>query len=227
MRIDLQALYTQGEWVLRILTAALCGCVIGAERTSRNKEAGLRTHALVALGAALVMVVSKFGFYDISGGDGARLAAQVVSGIGFLGAGMIFVRYGSISGLTTAAGMWVTSGIGLCIGSGLYGVGIVTTVLVFSLQKLFHQGFVMKKYRQTLHLQLEVAAEEGVLQTLLGELKALTAEKMDIQDMTVEKLRSNTISLQIEITVPREYDRNRILMAMAEKAYVIKVLYLS
>lgn len=115
------------EYILRIVIAGICGICIGTERTHRSKEAGIRTHCIVALGAALMMVISKYGFSDIvagengmRGADGARIAAQVVSGIGFLGAGMIFVRKDMITGLTTAAGIWVTSGIGMAIGAGMY-----------------------------------------------------------------------------------------------------------
>ena len=96
----------QGEFALRILLAGLLGAAIGFERKNRNKLAGVRTHAIVALGAALIMVVSKYGFYDMDKFDASRVAAQIVSGVGFLGAGIIFVRNNnSVSGLTTAAGI--------------------------------------------------------------------------------------------------------------------------
>ena len=100
---------------LRIIAAGICGSIIGAERSNRSKSAGVRTHCIVAIGAALMMAISKYGFSDtvsgelgMRGADGARIAAQVVSGIGFLGAGMIFVHKNSITGLTTAAGIWAT-----------------------------------------------------------------------------------------------------------------------
>ena len=97
-------LLRNSELLLRIFVAMILGMLIGNERKNRMKSAGMRTHALVALGSALMMVVSKYGFGDTVQGDGARLAAQVVSGVGFLGAGMIFVRHNLVSGLTTAAG---------------------------------------------------------------------------------------------------------------------------
>ena len=96
-----QELVLSAEFFLRILTAAVCGIVIGYERENRNKEAGIRTHAIVALGAALIMIVSKYGFSDIQNYDASRVAAQIVSGIGFLGAGIIFIRNRAVSGLTT------------------------------------------------------------------------------------------------------------------------------
>ena len=84
-------------------------------RKNRRKEAGVRTHVIVALASCLMMEISKYGFFDLGKFDGARIAAQVVSGIGFLGAGMIFVHKNSIKGLTTAAGVWATSGIGMAV----------------------------------------------------------------------------------------------------------------
>ena len=93
-----QELVLSAEFFLRILTAAVCGIVIGYERENRNKEAGIRTHAIVALGAALIMIVSKYGFSDIQNYDASRVAAQIVSGIGFLGAGIIFIRNRAVSG---------------------------------------------------------------------------------------------------------------------------------
>lgn len=126
------------DWSLRMLLAALCGGIIGFERESKSKNAGIRTHALIALGAALVMIVSKYGFFDLLkithanwAVDPSRIAAQVVSGIGFLGAGTIINRHDQvINGLTTAAGIWVTGAIGLAYGSGLYSIGIISTVCV-------------------------------------------------------------------------------------------------
>ena len=104
--------YTQQlELILRLLVASLCGFAIGYERTNRLKEAGIRTHMIVAVGSALVMIVSKYGFFDVMRLnnvtlDPSRIAAQIVTGIGFLGAGTILVRRSGINGLTTAAGLW-------------------------------------------------------------------------------------------------------------------------
>ena len=144
------------ECFVRILMASLCGCMIGYERTRRLKEAGhlvvadqikdsaapalkalkeagVRTHCVVACGAALMMVVSKYGFADIiqngvylygsDGVDASRIASQVVTGVGFLGAGVIFRTGTSVKGLTTAAGIWATSAVGLAFGAGLYLIG--------------------------------------------------------------------------------------------------------
>ena len=115
------------EMVLRLALAGVLGGVIGAEREYRGKVAGTRTHLLVALGSALMLLVSRYGFSDP--GDSGRVAAQIVSGIGFIGAGAIMVDRQSVHGLTTAAGIWVAAGIGMATAAGLYGLAIATTIL--------------------------------------------------------------------------------------------------
>ena len=115
------------EMVLRLALAGALGGVIGAEREYRGKVAGTRTHLLVALGSALMLLVSRYGFADP--GDSGRVAAQIVSGIGFIGAGAIMVDRQSVHGLTTAAGIWVAAGIGMATAAGLYGLAIATTIL--------------------------------------------------------------------------------------------------
>ena len=114
----------QCEFLIRMIIACFMGYVIGYERKNRDKSAGMRTHAIVCLGAALIMIVSKYGFKDIPDYDASRVAAQIVSGVGFLGAGIIFVRNNTVSGLTTAAGIWTTAGVGMAIGAGIYFIGI-------------------------------------------------------------------------------------------------------
>ena len=151
------------EWFVRILIAAICGCCIGYERSSRNKGAGIRTHAILALGSALMVLISKYGFCDFKNIDGSRLAAQIVSGVGFLGAGVIFVRHGTVSGLTTAAGMWATSGVGMCIGCGLYDLGIISTFLIVGLQTLFHRGFFLRMTQNTIKVRLEVLYRKNLI----------------------------------------------------------------
>ncbi len=125
------------EFLLRIFTAALFGGLIGLEREYRAKEAGFRTHFLVALGSALFMIVSAYGFgeamnSDLQRWDVSRVAAQVVSGIGFIGAGTIIFHKSEnvVRGLTTAAGLWVTAAIGLACGAGMYVLSFGSTLLV-------------------------------------------------------------------------------------------------
>ncbi|WP_410015726.1 MgtC/SapB family protein [Sodalis sp. C49] len=123
------------ELLLRIALAGGLGALIGVERQLRAKEAGLRTHILVCIGSAMFMIVSKYGFADLLADshnitlDPSRISAQVVSGIGFLGAGTIMLNKQFVRGLTTAAGLWVTAAIGLIVGSGMYAIGIFGTLM--------------------------------------------------------------------------------------------------
>ena len=138
--------------ITRIVIAGLLGGIIGAEREFRAKIAGTRTHLLVAVGAALMMIVSRYGFDGQ--GDPGRVAAQIVSGIGFIGAGAIMVNRKAVHGLTTAAGIWVAAGIGMAVASGMYAIGIATTVISLIGLEVF--GWFFRKHKA------EVAAvQEG------------------------------------------------------------------
>lgn len=146
------------DFSLRLFVAGLMGVLIGLEREYRAKEAGYRTHFLVALGSALMMIVSQYGFMDVLEKDlvrldPSRLAAQVVSGIGFIGAGtIILLQKQVVRGLTTAAGVWATSGIGLAVGAGMYAIGITATVLVLvAPPKKVHKCF---SHMKTLELEI-------------------------------------------------------------------------
>ncbi len=138
------------EFALRIVAAAFCGACIGFERSLRLKEAGIRTHIIVCTAASLMMIVSKYGFADLTdasgllyystrGADSSRIASQVVAGVGFLGAGMIFRNGSTVKGLTTAAGIWATAGIGLALGAGMYVIGGFATLFVALLQIITHR----------------------------------------------------------------------------------------
>ena len=126
--------------LLRLAVAGMLGTLIGLEREYRAKEAGMRTHFLVALGSCLIMIVSQYGFGDHYA-DASRVAAQIVSGIGFIGAGTIMMQNQFVRGLTTAAGLWVAAGIGMAIGGGLYIIGIVSTVFTLIGLEVFQHVF--------------------------------------------------------------------------------------
>lgn len=119
------------QMFLRLLVAVVLGALVGYERERAGKPAGVRTHGMVSLGAALFAVVSLHGFGNV--GDPARVAAQIVTGIGFLGAGAILHERGSVHGLTTAASLWVTAAIGLAVGVGMVIMSVGTAILVFVL----------------------------------------------------------------------------------------------
>ncbi|MBE6127912.1 MAG: MgtC/SapB family protein [Erysipelotrichaceae bacterium] len=150
------------EWLYRISAVIAAGVLIGYERRNRAKEAGIRTHSMVALGSCLLMLISKYGFRDIGTGDPARVAAQVVSGIGFLGAGVIFVRHDVVQGLTTAAGIWATSALGLCFGAGMYVMGVVATVLMVVVQHLFRLFLPRSSINVVLEMKVYMTEDGGI-----------------------------------------------------------------
>ena len=138
------------EMCLRLVLAFIIGGIIGLERSNRFKEAGVRTHIIVCCTTALIMLISKYGFADMGsaeimefygskGADSARIAAQAVSGISFLCAGVIIKVGGNIRGLTTAAGIWMTAGLGLAIGAGMYVVTGFTVLLILVLQYVLYR----------------------------------------------------------------------------------------
>ena len=179
-----------GDFALRIVLACVCGACIGFERSRRFKEAGIRTHIIVCCAAALIMVVSKYGFVDLTamdastfngtrGADPARIAAQVVSGISFLCAGVIFKHGSTVKGLTTAAGIWATAAIGLAIGSGMYVIGIFVTVIVAILQYVMHKFTVGGDSYATNLLVFTVRDEADIYALLAPQLKTWGAQIVD------------------------------------------------
>ncbi len=180
------------EIVLRLVVSAILGSLIGLERERLNWTAGLRTHMLVCVGAALFMIVSAYGFFDILESDApnveldvSRVAAQVVSGIGFLGAGTIIFRNKIVRGLTTAASLWTVAAVGLAVGGGLYVASFSATALILlilaGLRPLERHFFRHRRSRQLL------------LTTQLGELslsaieQVLTAAQLTVQQILVER----------------------------------------
>lgn len=190
-------------YIVRIVVAVLCGYIIGFERELRLKEAGVRTHCLVACGAALMMIISKYGFFDmgetmqgVRTADPARIAAQVVSGIGFIGSGIIFVNRNSISGLTTAAGIWTTAGVGMAIGGGMYLTGIAITVFIVVVQIILHLNNPFIKIPNAMTLEISNVDRENYQKELEGALlaKGISIKKVSIKK--VDKVRNYKIVIE-------------------------------
>jgi putative Mg2+ transporter-C (MgtC) family protein len=166
---------------------------VGIERKNRAKEAGTRTHFVVACGAALIMVISKYAFFDLITDpvflgadvrlDPSRVASTIASGIGFLGAGMIFVHKNTVIGLTTAAGIWATSGIGMAIGAGMYVIGISVTFIILIAQILLHMNIFHRQNVKVKKLFVANVCENGYQKYMMEEF-----EKRDIhvQDVSVD-----------------------------------------
>ncbi|EEQ00487.1 hypothetical protein yruck0001_13070 [Yersinia ruckeri ATCC 29473] len=190
------------DLLLRIALAGALGGLIGIERQLRFKEAGLRTHILVGIGSAMFMIVSKYGFDDLLAlghvsFDPSRVAAQVVSGMGFLGAGTIMIQKQMVKGLTTAAGMWVTAAIGLVIGSGLYEIGIYGTLMTLVVLEVFRQ--LSNRLMGHHHYVLIKLLPESVPPVLV------TLQKMRIRpvnlSVTQKDSENNDCELTLEVTL--------------------------
>ena len=208
------------EFVLRLFVAAMLGGAIGLEREYRAKEAGFRTHFLVALGSGLFMILSQFGFNDVLGHyeqvslDPSRIASQVVTGIGFIGAGTIIFQKHVVRGLTTAAGLWVTSAIGMTAGAGMYVLSIATTVLVLlCLEALY---FILQHFgTRNITVTFSTPKEENI-QPVLQRLR----DKEIIID-SYEMTRKDTSSghyfvVTMEMKFKRKRYKNHLLNFMAE-----------
>lgn len=195
------------EYLLRIVVACLCGGIIGIERSHRQKEAGIRTHIILALAAAMIMVVSKYGFFDIArlginglSADVSRVAASVVSGISFLGAGVIFVRGGSIKGLTTAAGIWATTGIGLALGAGMYTVGIACTLLLILIQVLLHKFVPFSENMETNEIRLTISDKS---QAITNITEQLSEHGILVNGIKMKKNDDATITIHLTVRIAK------------------------
>ena len=217
--------YDNLEFFIRILLSAVLGALVGLERTKRQKEAGIRTHCIIACAAAVFMILSKYAFVDPAdvlgtrGADGARIAAQVVSGISFLGAGVIFKNGNSIRGLTTAAGMWGTAAVGMAIGAGMYWVGLIEAAILVAIQIILHR--------------FPVGADALTTQEILVEM-ADTQEMQDKFDELLKKHRGQVTEssltreegyLRMEITAKLEppISHDEALMFMKENSGVRRI----
>ena len=214
-----------GEWwelLIRLVVACLCGAVIGYERSLRQKEAGLRTHIILALGSALVMIVSKYGFTDVVQmyadykiqADVSRVASNIMTGVGFLGAGVIFVRGGTIKGLTTAAGIWACAGIGICVGAGMYAIGVIATLLLLLVQIILHK-FLPASETMENNIITFTATDHEVLEkvkdyVITNGIKVITIETKQKADKSVYvamtiKIAKN-MSLESVLTMRHDID---------------------
>lgn len=197
------------DFIIRLFVAGLSGIVIGLEREYRAKEAGYRTHFLVSLGSALLMIVSQHGFNELSGSAGigldpSRIAAQVVTGIGFIGAGTIILNKQIVRGLTTAAGIWATSAIGLAIGAGMYWLAISATLLTLAGLELL--SFIFKNVGLRSY-SIEFTANSK--ETLNALIKRFNSKDYIIVSYTMEEKRfSDAITYNVSIIVKLRHSGN-------------------
>ena len=205
------------QHLISVMVAVVLGFAIGYERKLRFKEAWIRTHTIVCAGSALIMVVSKYGFGDSAEADASRVAAQIVSGIGFLGAGIIIYRKHEIHGLTTAAGVWATAGVGMAAGAGLHVVATGAAVIIIAVQCICHincRFFRTKRFYQVRIVFRNTSEESSKVKELFEaeHFNSLTIEWKD--DYTVYRAVLNT---------DKEYSSQRLNEIMANNPFILSV----
>jgi len=191
------------EITLRLTLALILGGIIGIERSNTNHDAGMRTHILVCLGAATVMIISEY-MVASHGGDMGRLGAQVISGIGFLGAGCILVSNNRIKGLTTAAGLWTTACLGLTLGLGYYFIAIVLTALMLTAMLLLHplaSKIERRSYKQDALLLIHLRTPD----TLDEVTNILCAQKRPL--LMADLSEDNTFTVKLRGITDRDVDQ--------------------
>ncbi|MBE7037527.1 MAG: MgtC/SapB family protein [Ruminococcaceae bacterium] len=215
-------MYEELLCLVRVIVAAICGAAIGFERSRRQKEAGIRTHVIVALGSALVMVVSKYGFSDMSSiealngvlkVDPSRVASTIITGIGFIGAGVIFVRGTSIKGLTTAAGIFATAAVGMAIGAGLYIIGVLTALILVLFQLLLHDFF--NNIENKGWSEITIVLRNGT--NVIDELSTIFGDNLvKLQNFKFDKQEDKSISIKTVIKIDDNLTVDRILKIASE-----------
>ena len=202
--------------VLRLLIATVLGAVVGLERERLEWAAGLRTHALVCVGAALFMIVSAFGFADALGSsdvvlDPSRVAAQVVSGIGFIGAGTIILRREIVRGLTTAASIWAVAAIGLAVGGGMYLAALVATVLALVILAAVKPiEWRIFRHRRARQVNLTVDVQEISLSDIKAEIEAADLHL----DRLVIRSSDSAEAERVEVYLARGSSEEKLLSLM-------------
>lgn len=202
------------DYIIRLLFAAVLGGVIGLEREYHAKEAGFRTHVLVAVGSALFMLISQYGFDAFLGVksvsfDPSRIASQVVTGIGFIGAGTIIFQKKFIRGLTTAAGIWVTGAIGLACGCGMYFIAAVTTAIVIIVLSTIN--YFLKKLTFRYISIVFSCSEQTQIEKILNNLKT---DNIIIRECSIEKQSNYIVSLEIRT---QRYKYNTLISEIYDK----------
>lgn len=198
---------TQLEYIGRIAGALFCGVLLGYERENHLKVAGVRTHAIVAMTSSMMMIISKYGFFDILTKsnislDPSRIAAGIVSAIGFLGAGVILTRKVNVTGLTTAAGIWATVGIGMSFGAGMYIISIVATTILLVLQYLFHSK--VRWFRSTVIEQITIEIDSSDdINAVLDDLSK--KQNIEITNIRATRTSPETFELKLLVRFPEHY----------------------
>lgn len=202
--------------MIRAVVAVIIGGIIGLERGMKNRPAGLRTHMLVCLGACAIMMTNQYVYQCFHTGDPVRLGAQVISGIGFLGAGTIIVtRHNQIKGLTTAAGLWASACIGLSIGLGLYEIAFIGALLIFLVLTMLHEmDYRMRRNTRVVEVYVELN-KKTALGDFLRNIRALGIEPSGIQ-LEHDEMTGNTLAFVVTLKGSKPHSHNNTLAAVRE-----------
>ena len=205
------------EYLIGVFVSVVLGFAIGFERKLRFKEAGIRTHTIVCVGSALIMVVSKYGFNNSPEYDASRVAAQIVSGIGFLGAGIIVYRKHEIRGLTTAAGVWATAGVGMAAGAGLFIVAAGSTGVIIIVQCICHIN--CRLFRTRRFYQIKVIFRNINDESI--KVKELFKEG-HFKSLSIKREGENTI-YYVVLSTDREYSSRMLNTIMMENPFILSM----
>lgn len=222
------------EMLLRLVLAVLLSGIIGMEREALNKSAGFRTHILVGIGACLMMIISlsmpfirmpgDFGATG-SSSDPARIAAQVVSGIGFLGAGAIMSSSGKVRGLTTAASLWAVAGIGLCVGAGLYVTAIGASVLTFATLSLFARVENRIQKNRIIRMEIYMVDEPCAVGKVFEVFNDLDIKVKDTALVEDNKIGHDVIKLDLLLKIPYNIEAEKIKTDLEKITEVYDIVY--
>ena len=224
MEAIFNSIWAQRELFVRLLFACFCGGIIGLERSIRRKDAGVKTHIILALGAALFMIVSQYGFSDLSlspdySADASRIASNIVTGVSFLCAGVIFVRGASVKGLTTATGIWTCAGIGMAAGAGMYAITALATALILIIHLLLANVSARIETHYTLEVELKIPSKVTVDDVIKG-LSEMT--QSPVNSIKLTKTGEENI-YRVHFNIRHTVNENELIQKVSSNEYVTSV----
>lgn len=224
MEAIFNSIWAQRELFVRLLFACFCGGIIGLERSIRRKDAGVKTHIILALGAALFMIVSQYGFSDLGlspdySADASRIASNIVTGVSFLCAGVIFVRGASVKGLTTATGIWTCAGIGMAAGAGMYAITALATALILIIHLLLANVSARIETHYALEVELKMPSKVTVDDVIKG-LSEMT--QSPVNSIKLTKTGDENL-YRVHFNIRHTVNENELIQKVSSNEYVTSV----
>ena len=211
----IEGILSELSWMVGIVAAICLGFIIGLERKLRGKDAGIGTHTVVCMGSALMVVVSKYGFGGEA--DAARIAAQIVSGVGFLGAGIIIYNQHEIHGLTTAAGVWATAGVGMACGAELFLVAVCSTLLLIAVQFVYHLPCRLFRNKRFYRLRIVFTHSEDEAQKIKEIFGVKHFHKLEM------KRNENAICCSVTLYTATEFASEKLNEIMQRNDFIVYI----